>query len=182
LIERGEVGAGRGITMAWDEWEELKAQAAERHATRMQLNHVDGGGGTYGPYVLPSQYGDLKVKNSELQSIGTAAYELYDQLWNKARVANKSSDSAASDLSRQGFALGAGLKHVSDRWEEQLKSLMDACAQISNHMRVTKTLHAGDETYIQRQMSSIAVLDAGFDEQVGTPGKKNSIYGEHKKK
>jgi hypothetical protein len=168
--------------MAWDEWEQLKAQAAERHSARMQLNHVAGGGGTYGPYVVPSQYGDLKVKNSELQQIGTSAYELYNQLWDKARVANLSSESAASDLSRQGFALGAGLQHVSDRWKEQLKSLMDACAQISNHMRLTKKLHAGDDAYIQRQMSSIDVLDAGFDERVDGPNKKNPIYGPKPKK
>ncbi|MFG2717384.1 hypothetical protein ACGFW5_03615 [Streptomyces sp. NPDC048416] len=24
--------------MAWDEWEQLKAQAADRHSTRMQIN------------------------------------------------------------------------------------------------------------------------------------------------
>jgi hypothetical protein len=170
------------MVMAWDEWEELKAQAAERHTARMQLNHVDGGGGTYGPYVLPSKYGDLVVKNTEIQAIGTSAHELYNQLWDKARVAIPNSNSAATDLSNQGFALGAGLKHVSDRWEEQLKSLMDACAQISNHMRVTKQLHAGDDVYIQRQMSSIDVLDAGFDERAGAPGKKNSIYGTAEKK
>ncbi|MDQ0960255.1 hypothetical protein QFZ66_004133 [Streptomyces sp. B4I13] len=35
--------------MAWDEWEQLKAAAAEQHTTQMQLNHVpadQGGGGT----------------------------------------------------------------------------------------------------------------------------------------
>ncbi|WP_112469549.1 hypothetical protein [Streptomyces triticisoli] len=168
--------------MAWDEWEQLKAQAAERRSTQMQLNQVDDGGGTYGPYLLPSEYGALKVKNSELQKIGKSAHELYNQLWDKARVATPSSDSAATDLSKQGFTLGAGLQTVSNRWEEQLKSLMDACAHISNHMRLTKKLHAGDDGYIQRQMSSIDLLDAGFDERVGKPGDKNPIYGPHPKK
>ncbi|MGW4274161.1 hypothetical protein ACWEGQ_17775 [Streptomyces seoulensis] len=163
--------------MAWDEWERLKAEAGERQSARMRLNHVDPGGGTYGPYVVPSQYGDLKVKNGRLEKIGTSAHTLYNQLWDKARVAVPSSDSAATDLSKQGFALGAGLQHVSDRWEQQLKSLMDACAQIANHMHVTKKLHAGDDGYIQRQMSSIDTLDAGFDERVGTPGRKNPVHG-----
>ncbi|MGV9254248.1 hypothetical protein [Streptomyces sp. NPDC003697] len=164
--------------MAWEEWEQLKAQAAERHSARMQLNQLDGGGGT----ARPSQYGDLKVKNSELQKLGTSAHELYNQLWDKARVAVPSSDAAAADLSKQGFALGAGLQHVSTRWDEQLKSLMDACAQISNHMHLTKKLHADDDGYIERQMSSIDVLDAGFDERVGAPGKKNPVYGPHPEK
>jgi hypothetical protein len=33
--------------MVWDEWEQLKAQAAERHSAQMQLNQypADAGGG-----------------------------------------------------------------------------------------------------------------------------------------
>lgn len=33
--------------MAWDEWEQLKSEAAERGSTRMRLNQLapDGGGG-----------------------------------------------------------------------------------------------------------------------------------------
>ncbi|MBL1108058.1 hypothetical protein JK361_26295 [Streptomyces sp. 5-8] len=163
--------------MAWDEWEQLKADAAQGQSAHMQLNHVDPGGGAYGSTYLPSKTGDLKVGHKDLEKIGGAAHHLYNQLWDKARVATPSSDSAAGDLSKQGFALGAGLQHVSDRWEEQLKSLMDACAQISNHMQTTKAVHANDEHYIQRQMSSIDALDDGFDEQVGAPGKKND-YGD----
>ncbi|MFJ8546256.1 hypothetical protein ACIRFH_30500 [Streptomyces sp. NPDC093586] len=165
--------------MAWNEWEQLKADTLRRQqgSVHMQLNQVDGGGPS-----KPVQYGDLKVANDGLTKIGTAAFELYDQLWKKARVSVPSSESAAADLSKQGFALGAGLAHVSTRWDEQLKSLLDACAHISNHMRVTKKVHDGDEGYIQRQMSSIATLDAGFDERGGAPGEKNPIYGEPSKK
>nr|WSS62178.1 hypothetical protein OG284_13500 [Streptomyces sp. NBC_01177] len=161
--------------MAWNEWEQLKADAADRHSTGMQLNQLDPGGGG-GSSALPGQTGDLKVGHSDLTKIGSQAHELYDSLWNKARVAIPSSDKAAGDLSGQGFALGGGLKHVSTRWDEQLKSLMDACAHISNHMQVTKKVHAGDENYIHRQVSSIDALDAGFDERVGEPGKKNPAY------
>ncbi|MGW2745702.1 hypothetical protein [Streptomyces sp. NPDC001450] len=161
--------------MAWDEWEQLKAQAVEGQSAHMQLNQVDGGGGYT---AQPSQTGDLKVGHADLVRIGGAAHHLYNQLWDKARVAVPGSDSAAGDLSKQGFAVGSGLEHVSNRWDEQLKSLMDACAQISNHMQVTKSIHANDDNYIQRQMSSIDALDAGFDERVGAPGEKNPVYGE----
>ncbi|MFD9746102.1 hypothetical protein ACFWX5_21550 [[Kitasatospora] papulosa] len=160
--------------MAWDEWEQLKANAADQRSTGMQLNQLDPGGG--GSAALPGQTGNLKVGHSDLVKIGSQAHGLYDDLWNKARVAVPSSDKAAGDLSGQGFALGGGLKHVSTRWDEQLKSLMDACAHISNHMQVTKKVHAGDETYIHRAVSSIDALDAGFDERVGEPGKKNPAY------
>ena len=159
--------------MAWDEWEQLKSQATERQSTHMQLNQLDpGGGGGGGGTANPSQYGDLKVSQSDLAKIGDHALTLYNNLWSKGRTAVPSSDKAAGDLSKQGFALGAGLQHVSTRWDEQLSSLRDACAHIANHMQVTKKLHAGDEHYIQRQMSSIDVLDAGFDERAADPGRK----------
>ncbi|MEV3861145.1 hypothetical protein AB0J38_43415 [Streptomyces sp. NPDC050095] len=167
--------------MAWDEWEQLKADAAGRQSTHMQLNQLDPGDGG-GSAALPGSTGDLKVTDADLNKIGSSAHTLYNQLWDKARVSIPSSDTAAGDLSGQGFALGGGLKHVSNRWDEQLKSLMDACAQISNHMQVTKKVHAGDDHYIQRQMSSIDALDAGFDERVGKPGEKNPVYEEPKKK
>ncbi|GEC06381.1 hypothetical protein SSP24_40360 [Streptomyces spinoverrucosus] len=168
--------------MAWDEWEQLKSEAAERQSAQMQLNQLDPGDGSPGMAGGPSTYGDLEVPNASLTKISKSAHTLYNELWDKARVAVPTSDSAASDLSKQGFALGAGLQHVSNRWEQQLKSLMDACAQITNHLQRTKNIHASDDNYIVRQMSSIATLDAGFDERVGQPGEKNPIYGEKKEK
>jgi hypothetical protein len=158
--------------MGWDEWDQLKAGVAERHAAHTELNQLDGGGGGGGP-ALPDKSGDLAVGHADLVNIGKHAHSLYDRLWNKARTATPSSTKAAGNLSKQGFALGTGLQHVANRWDEQLGSLRDACAQISNHLQVTRKVHAGDESYIQRQMSSIDALDAGFDERVGGPGDKN---------
>ncbi|KOX02088.1 hypothetical protein [Streptomyces sp. NRRL B-3648] len=163
--------------MAWDEWEQLKADARADGAARMRLNHVAdpvGGGGT-------STYGDLKVSNADLAAIGKEAHALYDQLWNKARVAQPTSESAAGDLAKQGFTLGRGLKHVAQRWDDQLRSLLDACAQISNHLHVTKRIHSGDDGHIGRQLSSIDTLDAGFDDRAGEPGRKNPVYYPEKK-
>ncbi|MEV6123945.1 hypothetical protein AB0M23_26135 [Streptomyces sp. NPDC052077] len=155
--------------MAWNEWEELKAEALsrQRDSPHTRLNTLDGG--SSGGSGLPGSYGDLKVTDDDLAGIGAAAFELHDDLWDTVRVNVPSSEAAAADLSRQGFALGSGLQHVADRWEEQLMSLVDACAQISNHLRVTKKLHDGDEVYIQRRLSSIAALDAGFNERTGRP-------------
>jgi hypothetical protein len=142
----------------------------------MQLNQLEPGGG--GATADPAQYGDLTVSQADLAKIGDHAFTLYNDLWDRGRKAVPSSDKAAGDLSKQGFALGGGLQHVSTRWDEQLSSLRDACAHIANHMQVTKKLHANDDHYIRRQMSSIDVLDAGFDERVGEPGEKNPVYGD----
>lgn len=167
--------------MAWDEWEQLKSQAAERQSTQMQLNQLDPGSG--GGYTsTPTQYGDLKASQSDLSNIGKKAFDLYNDLWDKGRRAVPSSETAAGTLSKDGFDLGSGLQHVATRWDEQLSSLRDACAHIANHMTVTKKLHSGDDHYIRRQMSSIDMLDAGFDERVGEPGEKNPVYGDSGKK
>ncbi|WP_199552105.1 hypothetical protein [Streptomyces sp. N35] len=156
--------------MAWDEWEQLKSEAVERQGGgQMQLNRLD----DPPPGPDGSSFGDLVVGQQDLAKIGDSAHKLYDRLWKEARVAVPSSDKAASDLTSQGFALGAALQHVSNRWENQLRSLMDACAHINNHLAITKNQTRQDDDYIRRNMSAIATLDAGFDENWAAPGKNN---------
>ncbi|MGW0908224.1 hypothetical protein [Streptomyces sp. NPDC002853] len=149
--------------MAWDEWEKLKAEATERSSAHMRLNGADPGDGGRG-LGMPTEAGVLKVSNKDLAAVGSKAHDLYDRLWREARVAVPTSDTAAGELRSQGFALGGALQHVSTRWEEQLKSLLDACAHISNHMRFTRKTHQSDEDTIYRAMSSIETLDKAFDE------------------
>ncbi|MFE4672633.1 hypothetical protein [Streptomyces sp. NPDC056721] len=159
--------------MTWEEWEQLKTDAEARRSTQMQINHVAPVGGDGG--ATPT-FGDLKVKNADLEKIGKEAHSLFEHLGREGKVAHSTSDSAASDLKQQGFDLAAGLQHVSSRWEKQLGSLLDACAQISNHLHRTQSIHGGDEDYIRRTMSSIDTLDQGFDERVGKAGKPNPAY------
>ncbi|MFF8877803.1 hypothetical protein [Streptomyces flaveolus] len=149
--------------MAWDEWEQLKQEVAQRQATHMQLNQVpaDGGGGGGTPQ------GVLTVDQQDLAAIGNKAFDLWDSLGNHGRDAWSSSQSAASDLKTQGFAVGGALDHVQERWEKQLTSLLDACAHISNHLEFTKKVHRGNEHFISGRLSSIATLDKGFREEAG---------------
>ncbi|MFJ7127401.1 hypothetical protein [Streptomyces sp. NPDC098101] len=146
--------------MAWDEWEQLKTEAADKQSTGMQLNRVpdEGPGG-----AAPG--GDLKVGQDALAAIGDSAFRLFDNLGKHGRDAWSVSQSAAKDLSTQGFALGGALDHVQERWEKQLKTLLDACAHISNHMDFTQNAHAGDEHYVYGIVSSITTLDEGFTER-----------------
>ncbi|MET8970804.1 hypothetical protein ACWEP8_10965 [Streptomyces hydrogenans] len=150
--------------MAWEEWERLKSTAADQGSTRMQLNRVPdereegpAGGGTNG---------DLTVDHQDLAAVGNSAFKLFEGLGNHGRDAWSSSQTAAKDLTTQEFELGAALHVVQDRWEKSLKTLLDACAHISNHMDFTQNAHAGDEYHIASTVSSIATLDKGFDEGV----------------
>ncbi|MEU8992131.1 hypothetical protein AB0C98_38130 [Streptomyces sp. NPDC048558] len=148
--------------MAWDEWEQLKAAAAERHSTQMQLNQLPvdpgGGGGTQG---------DLVVGHQDLEAIGKAAHGLFEDFTRYSGHARVASEAAAGGLKSEGFALGAALEHVAKRWSEQTRTLSDACAHISNHLRYTKNLHAADDSYIAGAISGIATLDEGFDDRKG---------------
>ncbi len=62
-------------------------------------------------------------------------------------------DLAAGGPESEGFALGAALDHVAEHWVDQVQTLLDACAHISNHMRCTKNQHAADESYIAGTLS-----------------------------
>ncbi|MFE8913675.1 hypothetical protein [Streptomyces globisporus] len=149
--------------MAWDEWERLKAEAADQQSPRMRLNQVPpeprGGGG--------SQQGDLAVNQTDLAAIGDAAFELHQDFGRVSEHARAASQKAAGGLKTQGFALGGALDHVASRWIDQSRSLLDATAHISNHLDFTKGAHAGDEVHISGTVSSIATLDAGFNERKG---------------
>ncbi|MGY1582914.1 hypothetical protein [Streptomyces sp. MN13] len=143
--------------MSWDEWEQLKSQAAEKRATAMQLNQAPSEGG--------GKQGDLKANQQDLAAVGDSAFKLFNTLAKHGRDAWSPSQTAAKDLTTQGFELGGGLHHVQEKWEKQLQTLLDAVAHISNHMDFTKNAHAGDEYYIAGTISSIATLDEGFTER-----------------
>ncbi|WP_030377454.1 MULTISPECIES: hypothetical protein [unclassified Streptomyces] len=145
--------------MAWEEWDRLKAKAADQHAVRMRLNQYpadQGGDGTQG---------DLVVGHKDLEAVGKAAHELFDHFTTYSGHARAASESAASGLKSEGYALGGALEHVAERWSEQSKTLLDACTHISNHLRYTKNQHAAYESYISGAVSKIATLDKGFDDR-----------------
>ncbi|MER6104413.1 hypothetical protein ABT115_19320 [Streptomyces sp. NPDC001832] len=152
--------------MAWAEWEQLKADAANKSGAQMQLNKAapTGGGGGQG---------DLKVDQTDLSAVRDEASKLHGRLWKEGRVAVPTSETAASDLTTQGLELGGALQHVADRWDRQLKSLSDACGHISNHMDFTKYVHNSDDQYVRSNISSIASLDQGFDDDYAPKGKTN---------
>lgn len=152
--------------MAWAEWEQLKAEAADNAGTRMRLNTAEPGGGG-------SKKGDLAVNQTDLSGVRDDADKLHNRLWNEARVAVPTSETAAGDLAKQGFELGGALQHVADRWDVQLKSLKDACGHIANHIDFTKYVHQGDDQYVLNRVSSIATLDQAFDDHNAPKGEKN---------
>ncbi|MEV8229407.1 hypothetical protein AB0P41_25715 [Streptomyces sp. NPDC079167] len=152
--------------MAWAEWEQLKADAADNGGTQMRLNKAEPGG-------TGGKKGDLAVNQTDLSGVRDEASKLNSRLWKEARVAVPTSETAAGNLTTQGFELGGALRHVAGKWDVQLKSLLDACGHIANHMDFTKYVHGGDDQYVRSRVSSITLLGEAFDDDNAPKGEKN---------
>lgn len=132
-----------------EEWAELRAAAAERNA--MRLNGVPAeGGGSGAP--------DLVVRRDDLGRIGGDAYDLRVRLAKDGDHARPRTFEAAIALTNGEFACGSALLKVHDRWNTHLKTLLDACARISDHLDYTKALHSKDDVKIEGAVTSVSKL------------------------
>ncbi|MFF1478924.1 hypothetical protein ACFVYD_15330 [Streptomyces sp. NPDC058301] len=148
-----------GENVSFDqEWAQLKSTAAEKQdSARTRLNRVpdDDRGGA-------SPNGDLVVSQGDLAAVGDEAFKLYQRLDTDGDHA-KQSTTAAGAAMKSDFALGAALTTLADHWNNQVNSLLQACAHISNHLDYTKNAHAGDEYHIVTSLSALD-LNRAFGE------------------
>ncbi|WP_335941309.1 hypothetical protein [Streptomyces sp. PTD5-9] len=140
--------------MAFDEeWATLRAESTQRVNTR--LNGVDdGNGGRSG-----TGKADLAVNQDNLGSIGHEAYGLHTRLSKDGDHARPSTFEASLALNNGNFSSGAALLKVHDRWNTHLRTLLNACAQISNHLDYSKAAHAKDDVQIAGDLISVSKLN-----------------------
>jgi hypothetical protein len=137
--------------MGWDEWEQLKTDAAQRASTQMRLNQLSAEGGGGG-----GAQADLIVNQDDLGAVGHDAHILYEDLRVGADIAGAGADKdgtgstaqAAAALKSHGFATGGALETTVDIWTSQLKTVLQACAHISDHLDFSKKLHAQDDAKV----------------------------------
>ncbi|MFB7367080.1 hypothetical protein [Streptomyces hydrogenans] len=142
--------------MSWDEWEKLKSATAEGRPTEMRLNGLDGSAGA------AAGSADLVVNQDDLGAIGHEAYLLYGRLSRDGDHARPSTFDASIALTNGNFTSGSELLKVHDRWNSQLRTLLDACARISNHLDYSKSVHAKDDADIGGQLLSTSKIDEYF--------------------
>ncbi|WP_432121596.1 hypothetical protein [Streptomyces sp. S1] len=124
------------------EWAAAKASAA------MRLNQAGGTGGS-----TPAKgSADYVVEDDDLGAIGHAAYGLFNGLRAGGKHADAASETAASGLKGDGFDAGAALSEVNKTWETQVRTLLQACAHISNHLNFTKKSAQADDDWIAAQL------------------------------
>lgn len=128
-----------------EEWQVLRGQASAEAG--MRLNSEGGGGAA-----------DLTVQRDDLGAIGNAAHALHTAMSKDGDNADQATSQAATALTNGNFASGAALTKANDRWSTQLKTLLDACARISNHLDYTKAAHDKDEADIQGHFASVSKI------------------------
>ncbi|MFI5862911.1 hypothetical protein [Streptomyces sp. NPDC051546] len=131
-----------------EEWSTARSTAAANVATR--LNSVPAapapgpGGGS----------ADLELDQDRIGEVGSEAYKLHTRLSTDGRHAAASTTEAAGALTREGFASGAALLKVNTRWESQLKTLVAACANISNGLNYSLSSHSKEEQQLHADFTA----------------------------
>lgn len=133
------------------EWAHLHTAAAERTGMQIDSLPAEGGGGGGGGK-------DLVVHRDDLGAIGNDAYDLLGRLTKDGDHARVATFDAATALTNGNFASGSGLLKVHDNWQTHLRTLLDACGQISNHLDYSKARHAKDEAKVEGDLTRISVL------------------------
>ncbi|SOD85883.1 hypothetical protein [Streptomyces sp. Ag109_G2-15] len=109
--------------MAWDEWEQLKADAQARRQNQMRLDSAAGTGGS-----SPGGAPDLKTNKAGKDAAVKALQGEIPRETDKAGShADESSATAVREFS--GWETGAGLKDAHAEWELQVKNLKGRLGQ-----------------------------------------------------
>jgi hypothetical protein len=130
-----------------EEWNRLRGEAT----THMRLNQDAGDSpGT--------KSGDLIVYQDDLGRVGHEAFLLHDRLKKAGDLTRGAKDEgsttkAASVLSTHHFALGDALTTMAMVWNDQFKTLLQACAHISNHLDYSKYSQANTDAKIAADMA-----------------------------
>ncbi|MFF8613086.1 hypothetical protein [Streptomyces sp. NPDC015350] len=143
--------------MAWNEWEQIKTEAARQRPTHMQTNGVGGSAGASGGAA------DLVVNQDDLGAVGHEAYLLRSRLSRDGDHARSATFDAAIALTNGNFTSGAQLLKVHDRWNNQLRTLLDACARISDHLDYSKSVHAGNDADIGGKLLSVSEISKYYE-------------------
>ncbi|MBT2404646.1 MULTISPECIES: hypothetical protein [unclassified Streptomyces] len=132
--------------MAFDEeWAAARTAAAAN--VSMRLNHVPADPGNGGG-------GDLELNQDHIGAVGSEAFKLHERLSTDGKHANVATSDAAGALSKESFASGAALLKVNSRWESQVKTLVAACANISNGLNYSLSSHNKDEKQLYAEFTT----------------------------
>ncbi|WP_405859015.1 hypothetical protein [Streptomyces sp. NBC_00090] len=100
---------------------------------------------------------NLVVTQDDLGAVGHEAYLLHEQLREEADIAGVGSDKsgegstaqAANELSFRHMTMGNELLTTLSVWDSQVKTVLQMCAHISNHLDYSKRSYAQNDKRIE---------------------------------
>lgn len=131
-----------------EEWSAARASATAQVTMRLNQVAPEPGGG-----------GDLEVNQDHIGAIGSEAYKLHTRLQTDGKHAATATTEAAGALTKENFASGAALSKAQTTWESQVKTLVAACANISNGLNYSLSSHAKDEQQLHADFTTSALND-----------------------
>ncbi|WP_255950238.1 hypothetical protein [Streptomyces odontomachi] len=151
--------------MAWDEWEQLKTQAAGRPSAGMQIDHLaeptggDGGGAS-------SVTGGLKSTKAAWNKAGEGVGGLREGIGKALKRLEDGQTGLGSDA---GCLCTGAQKDLYDSWARYVKSVDERCGSIKDVLeKVGHDLLGTDESV----RSALAAIDTRYADTpaVGGPG------------
>ncbi|MEU7033480.1 hypothetical protein ABZ958_07325 [Streptomyces sp. NPDC046237] len=145
------IGTGETMTFG-DEWAQLVSEAKQRQSAGTRLNQLEpGSGGTGGEAGM-----DLVVTQDDLGAVGHEAFLLNGELHRRAditaagvdRNGEGSTARAAREFADHNLTMGVELYTTLSVWDSQVKTVLQMCAHISNHLDYSKQMHANEDAAI----------------------------------
>ncbi|MEU7055152.1 hypothetical protein [Streptomyces sp. NPDC046197] len=106
--------------MAWQEWEQLKTAAAERHSAQMRLNHIP---------MDPGGSGTLVSNKPAWSKAGQDVGSLRDDI---TKALGKLADGQKGLGDEAGCLTAGAQKEVHDSWERYVKAVSGRCGKLSS--------------------------------------------------
>ncbi|WP_030769680.1 MULTISPECIES: hypothetical protein [unclassified Streptomyces] len=131
-----------------EEWSAARASTSASVTMRLNQAPADPGGGGGG---------DLELHQDQIGAIGSEAHQLHSRLQTDGKHAATATAEAAGALTKEGFASGAALLKAHSTWESQVKTLVAACANISNGLNYSLSSHAKDEQQLHADFTASAI-------------------------
>ncbi|GFH37234.1 hypothetical protein [Streptomyces pacificus] len=116
--------------MAWDEWEQIKAEVVARHQGEMRLDGTDAGTGSGDGAMLRTNSPGMR---EAIRSLGEDVRPGVDKAGGHADESNH-----AAEREFMGWDTGSGLKDAHEKWARQLANLKSRLGQDQGALAQTK--------------------------------------------
>ncbi|MFK0023495.1 amino acid ABC transporter permease [Streptomyces sp. NPDC090798] len=152
--------------MAWDEWEQIKAAAAERHSTQMQLNQLpaDPGGSTPTSGSTTGTgggSGTLRHSNGPWSRAAGTADDL--RISTQSTKNGLQSSHTGVPNGAAGLASLSALTTVLTSWEKRLESVRDECESLEPKLRAVARDLGEVDGAVAAKARAVHVSEGGKD-------------------